>query len=79
MSKTYTVWGDYGYVTETELFTSPSEKEAIDWAKDYVIDGDTGGYDVIEVAYHTDDGEYHTVYTFQKTDFEDTDNIVDEW
>lgn len=80
MSKIYTVWGDYGYVDETVLFTSTSEKEAIQWAKNYVRDGDMGGYDVIDVAYHAADNEFITVYTFRKPEFDDDDEgLIDEW
>ena len=75
--ETYTVYGDYGYTDETELFTSTSEQEAIDWAKNYVRDGDTGGYMVIEVAYHATTGEYQTVYTYQKSDSDEF--VIDEW
>lgn len=79
MSKTYTVYGDYGYITETALFESQKEQEAIEWLKNYVRDGDTGGYEVLEVAYHAPDGEYMTVFTYQRSDFEDDEDLIDEW
>ena len=46
----FTVYGDYGYTSQCELFSSDSQNEAIRWAIAYVKDG-FGGYDVIEVSY----------------------------
>ena len=57
--KEYTVFGDYGYTTETELYSTNNLKSAIQWAEKY-CQRDSGGYSVIEVAWFTNDGEYIT-------------------
>jgi hypothetical protein len=58
MSREYTVYGDYGYNTETELYTTNNLKAAIRWAETYCERDDMGGFDVVEVAYHENDGEF---------------------
>ena len=55
------VYGDYGYDTECELYSHKSRDYAQRWAEGYTR-RDTGGYNVIEVAYFADDGEYVTVW-----------------
>jgi hypothetical protein len=60
MSREYTVYGDYGYATETELYTTNSLKKATEWAQRYCERDDMGGFDIVEVAYHNEDGEYMT-------------------
>jgi len=64
----YTVYGDYGYISETVLFVSTSRNEAVRWAERYVRHGDTGGYGVIEVASFATDGEYLPHWVFQAED-----------
>ena len=56
--RTYFVYGDYGYVSECELYTTNNLQEAKDFATNYTRWGDFGGYNVIEVAWFADDGEY---------------------
>lgn len=60
MSREYTVFGDYGYTTETELYTTTSLTAATRWAERYCESDDMGGFDVVEVAWFADDGEYVT-------------------
>ena len=56
--RTYTVWGDYGYNSENELYSTNNLQEAKDYARNYTRWGDMGGYICIEVAWFADDGEY---------------------
>jgi hypothetical protein len=60
----YIVYGDYGYVNEQELYSCNSRDQAVVWAKKYCR-RDTGGYNVIEVAYFANDGEYVPVWQFE--------------
>jgi hypothetical protein len=59
---TFYVYGDYGYDSECELYSSDSCDEAKRWAEGYTRDGDFGGYAVIEVASFSKDGEYITYW-----------------
>lgn len=63
----FRVYGDYGYVSQCELFTSVSQNEAIRWATQYIAnDSSFGGYTIIEVAYfdrYAEYDEYVTVLT----------------
>ena len=56
--KTYYVYGDYGYTSECELYETNSLSEAKRFVDKYTRAGDLGGYNVIEVAWFADDGEY---------------------
>ena len=56
--RTYYVYGDYGYESECELYSTNNLQEAKDFARNYTRWGDFGGYNIIEVAWFTDDGEY---------------------
>ena len=60
MSREYIVYGDYGYTSETELYKTTSLKAATQWAERYCNREDMGGFNVVEVAYHADNGEYIT-------------------
>ena len=73
---TYTVYGDYGYANETVLHTSTSRLDAIEWAKEYA-EWDNDEYEVIEVGYHAEDGEYVTVFTDRRVNEEEC--LIDEW
>lgn len=64
MSK-FKVYGDYGYVSECLLYDTDSRSEALRWAERYVSGGDLGGYNVIEVAWFADSGEYMTEFTYR--------------
>jgi len=52
----FKIYGDYGYQNETLLGEFDNVSDAIRQAKGYVEDG----YDVIEVANFSADGEYLT-------------------
>ena len=52
----FKIYGDYGYQNETLLGEFDNLSDAIRQAKGYVEDG----YDVIEVANFSPDGEYLT-------------------
>lgn len=58
--RTYLVYGDYGYNSEQELYSTNSLAEAKSFARDYTQGGDLGCYICIEVAWFADDGEYRT-------------------
>jgi len=58
MSKEYTIYGDYGYTTETELYTTSHLAAAKRWAERYCDSGIMGGFSVVEVAWVSDNGEY---------------------
>ena len=57
-SRTYYVFGDYGYADQCELYASTSLSEAEAFARKYVRWGDFGGYNEIAVCWFADDGEY---------------------
>lgn len=71
----YIVYGDYGYVSEQELHTSLSNNDAVRWAKNYCR-RDTGGYNIIEVAYFAADGEYVPVW---RTEADEDELVHDEF
>lgn len=54
----YKIYGDYGYVSETLLEQFNDFGDAVHWCENYCADGDTGGYAMIEIATHAEDGEY---------------------
>ena len=54
----YKVYGDYGYVTETLLYQSNDQSAAQRWFDGYTDDGDLGGYDIVELAWFSANGEY---------------------
>lgn len=60
MDREYTVFGDYGYTTETELYTTTSLNAAKRWAERYCDSDNMGGFVVVEVAWFSDNGEYVT-------------------
>lgn len=68
-AKSYTVYADYGYVTEEELYTTNNLKAAVKWAEKYVERHGLCGYDVIEVGWHSVDGEYHTEWRKTETEY----------
>jgi hypothetical protein len=74
----YKIYGDYGYTTQNLLEEFNTRSEAIRWAEDYVEAGDFGGYDVIEVAWFAEDGEYMTERTYRAEDWEDQTEFGDE-
>jgi hypothetical protein len=77
MSK-FKIYGDYGYTSETLLEEFNTRSEAIRWAEGYVESGDFGGYDVIEVAWFAEDGEYMVERRFEAEDWEDETEFSDE-
>lgn len=58
----YKVYGDYGYVSENLLHESDSLNDARRWVDRYTAAGDFGGYNMIEVAWFSDSGEYMVEY-----------------
>ena len=77
--RVYHVFADYATQGEAELFHCTNKKEAISWAERYVVEGRADWCSTIEVAYFAPDGEFMGVYRHTAADFEDTDNVVDEW
>ena len=67
---TFYVYGDYGYESECELYSHKSRDYAQRWAEGYTRNGDKGGYDVIEVAYFDNDGEYIVLWRMDSEDRE---------
>lgn len=55
----YYIYGDYGYIAETQLEKFNDFGDAVHWVENYVDDGDMGGYNVIEIA--TFDGDEYVV------------------
>lgn len=70
----FKVYGDYGYQSECELHESDSQNAAVRWLTEYVRQGDTGGYNILEVAYFANDGEYVTVHTIRANESDDGDD-----
>lgn len=58
----YKVYGDYGYVSENLLHESDSLNDARRWVDRYTATGDFGGYNMIEVAWFSESGEYMVEY-----------------
>jgi len=75
MQLEYTVFGDYGYTSETELHTTTSLSSAKHWAERYCERDDMGGFTVVEVAWFSDNGEYVTEW---KRELEE-DFLYDEY
>jgi hypothetical protein len=79
------VFGDYGYDSECELEVFETRDRAIQFIKGYTKFGDMGGYNQIEAAYFTPDGEYVSFYRVDADDFgfskdwEDDNALVDEF
>lgn len=69
--RTYYVYGDYGYDSENELYETNNLQEAKDFARNYTRWGDMGGYNCIEVAWFTEDGEYVDELRIMAEDVED--------
>jgi hypothetical protein len=67
----YTVYGDYALVSECLLEEFDTYKEAERFVDGYVAQGDTGGYETIEVIEFAADGEAITHYIIGRSDFED--------
>ena len=67
----YTVYGDYALVSECLLEEFDTYKAAERFVDGYVAQGDTGGYETIEVIEFAADGEAITHYIIGKSDFED--------
>jgi len=70
--RTYYVYGDYGYNSENELYSTNNLQEAKDYLREYTRWGDMGGYAVLEVAWFDECGEYMTEMTVHEAD-------VDGW
>lgn len=66
MAKKYTIYGDYGFTSQTTLHEDTDLAAAIRWAKGYVSSEDAGGYDIIEVAWFSETGEYVTEFTWRR-------------
>ena len=69
----FKVFGDYGYNSENELYESDSQNDAVRWLSNYIRQ-DMGGYNILEVAYFANDGEYVSAYTVRadgESSFED--------
>ena len=75
---TFHVYGDYGYTSECELYSHKSRDFAQRWAEGYTRSGDMGGYDVIEVAYFAEDGEYVVVWRMDAEDPEFENDMLYE-
>jgi hypothetical protein len=73
---TYKVFGDYGYTSECLLEQFASRDEAIQWAERYVQAGDFGGYSLIEVAWHSPEGEYMVERRYDAVDYSQDDTSV---
>lgn len=66
----YIVYGDYGYVTEDELYETSNLKAAINWAERYVDKHGMCGYEMIEVIWHTvGDGEHICEWKMTEDDY----------
>ena len=64
----YTVYFNYGYRNERELFESDDLEEAIEWAQENAEDELQLEGDQMEVAWFAADGEYMTEWSI---DFDD--------
>jgi hypothetical protein len=67
----YEVYGDYALASECLLEEFDTYKAAERFVDGYVAQGDTGGYETIEVIEFAADGEAITHYIIGKSDFED--------
>ena len=76
--RTYYVFGDYGYESECELYSTNNLQEAKDFARNYTRWGDFGGYNIIEVAWFNEDGEYMTEERIMAEDMDEFFDYGDE-
>ena len=62
---TYTVFGDYALHCQKALHTDTDLDAAIRWARWWTTDGsrDMGGYETIDVIWHTASGEAMVEWT----------------
>jgi hypothetical protein len=67
----YQVYGDYALASECLLEEFDTYKAAERFVDGYVAQGDTGGYETIEVIEFAEDGEAITHYIIGRGDFED--------
>ena len=59
---TYKVYTNYGYTDENARYKTDNLADALQWAWDFTYHGgDTAGCLMVEVGYHSPDGEYHIV------------------
>lgn len=65
----YTVYLNYGYDNQKELFASDDMDEAIDWADDH-SDSEIGPGDTMEVIWFDTDGEAMTEWLLSYEDME---------
>ena len=68
-ARIYTVYLNYGYDNEKELFDSTNKDEALDWAEDH-SDSEIGPGDSMEVIWFADDGEAMTEWLLSYEDME---------
>jgi hypothetical protein len=66
----YQVYGDYALASECLLEEFDTYKAAERFVDGYVAQGDTGGYETIEVIEFAKDGEAITHYIIGRSDFE---------
>jgi len=70
----FKIYGDYGYTTENLLEEFDTYEEAERWVEGYIRWGDFGGYDVIEIAFFDEHGEYIMERRYDKEDFYEGDD-----
>jgi hypothetical protein len=81
VTKDYGVFGDYGWSKETLLMQTDSQWGAIRWAEGYTHNGQTGGYNAVEVVSMIDEQSEQIVWTFEaklEVDEEDEGMLYDE-
>ena len=78
LTKDYGVFGDYKYAHETLLFETNSVSSAIDWAQGYTSQGDTGGYNAVEVVSMVNEQTGEVVWLFEAEIEEDEGVLYDE-
>jgi len=72
------VTGDIGYQSETVLFESDSDKEAVRFAEKYIRWGDFGGYQFLSVGDYGADGEYFEIWAMDAPEEEEGEEEEEE-
>lgn len=69
--KTYIIFGDYGFTSQTLLYDTTDLLIARRWAQLYTEAENAGGHDIIEVAWFAPDGTYETEWVWRRDDEEE--------
>jgi hypothetical protein len=70
----FSVTGDMGYQSETVLFETETESEAVAFAEKYIRWGDFGGYQFLSVGEYEANGDYIEVWAMDAPEDEEEED-----